>query len=278
MPKFVRSDMGKLEASKLICDQVSSIRIPRTGGSIGARGHPPGRDLAAMSRGPSGKVPEPRPGLRNFRGAGIDPIRRSARKLSEIGQNADCSLSRPVIPPGPADRPYRALQCFRPPRRWIRERPLLIYSAKPGGMGSSATLHSRQQIRAKALRPQEGGAGGNVKSYVLSNSGFRVNSSGLAAAGYRVVYEVFAGALAGLLHDGALWLRPPRVRERIVGGLNHLATHNAGSPRPTSRRGRAFPLVRNYIVSLRSLPSSTRSVLSLTPSGPLGPASGTARQ
>jgi len=50
---------------------------------------------------------------------------------------------------------------------------------------------------------------------VLSDSGFRVNSSGLAAGGYRVVCEVFAGALAGLLHDGALWLRPPKVRRRI---------------------------------------------------------------
>ncbi|MCY4260039.1 MAG: hypothetical protein OXC91_07220 [Rhodobacteraceae bacterium] len=60
---------------------------------------------------------------------------------------------------------------------------------------------------------------GDVRIDVLSNSGVRVNSSGLAVAGYRVVCEVFAGALAGLLHDGALWLRPLGVRERIVGGL-----------------------------------------------------------
>ncbi len=92
--------------------------------------------------------------------------------------------------------------------------------------------------------------------------GWSISLGPIVSAGYGVVCEVFAGGMAGLLHDGALWLRPPRVRGRIVGGLSRLATQNAGSPRPTSRRGHAFLLLRNRVVSSCSLPSSTRSVLS----------------
>ena len=110
-----------------------------------------------------------------------------------------------------------------------------------------------------SLHCKRGSLVGNVKSHVLSHFVSWVNFSGLVTAGYRVVCAVFAGALVGLR---ALWLRLPGVRGRMVGGLSRLATRDARSPRPTSRRRRVFALVGTRVVSSCSLPLSMRSVLS----------------